>query len=78
MELSRSPFVDGCSSMQSSSCRPAVAVAAASLLKVWFDTGCLVIGNVADCIVGEPPADNGVAAATAAAPTVLCCCPSGN
>lgn len=62
MELSRSPF-DGCRSM-SSSCRPG---AGESLLKVLLDTGCLVIGNVADCIVGEPPADNGVAV-----------CPSGN
>lgn len=75
MELSRSPF-DGCRSM-SSSCRPA---AGESLLKL-FDTGCLVIGNVAaDCIVGAP--DKGIpvvpVVVVVVAATDDCVCPSGN
>lgn len=74
MELSRSPL-DGCRSV-SSSCRPA---ADESLLKL-FDTGCLVIGNVADCIVGAPdkgiPVVPVVVVVVAAVEDVVC--PSGN
>lgn len=63
----------------SSSCRPA---AGESLLKV-FDTGCLVIGNVVDCIVGAPLPDRGmpvvaVVVVVVAAAATAAECPNGN